>query len=48
MTPLIPDGVDRNRVLAFLKQYEGGLIEGASETARRQAAKTKAEAAAKG
>ncbi|NBB65301.1 hypothetical protein GVN18_39240 [Pseudomonas sp. ODNR1LW] len=34
---LIPAGADRDRILALLRSYEGGLIEGAAETAKRQA-----------
>lgn len=34
---LIPTGADREKILALLRSYEGGLIEGAAETAKRQA-----------
>lgn len=34
---LIPAGADRDRILSLLRSYEGGLIQGAAETAKRQA-----------
>lgn len=34
---LIPEGADRARIMILLRSYEGGLIEGAAETAKRQA-----------
>lgn len=34
---LIPAGSDRDRIMGLLRSYEGGLIEGAAETAKRQA-----------
>jgi len=34
---LIPAGVDREKVLALMREYESGLLEGAAETAKRQA-----------
>lgn len=38
---LIPQGVDGARVLNLLREFEGGLIEGAGETAKRQAEEAK-------
>jgi len=37
---LIPAGADRDRIMGLLRSYEGGLIEGAAETAKRQAKTT--------
>lgn len=35
-TALIPPHADRGRVLAALRAFETGLVEGAAETAKRQ------------
>ena len=37
LTAMLPAGCDRERVLALLRQYEVGLVEGASESARHAA-----------
>ena len=40
-TQLIPPDADRAAVLNLLTAFEGGLIEGAAETARRHAEEAK-------
>jgi hypothetical protein len=41
---LIPSGFDRDRIVGLMRDYEAGLIEGAGETAKRQAEAAKRNA----